>query len=148
MPTRFAHVNLIANDWRRLASFYETVFGCRPVPPERDQRGRWLDRATGVANAHIRGMHLRLPGGGPTLEIYQYGRMPPRPPLEANTPGFSHIAFAVDDVCQARDAVLSHGGREVGTNEEIEVAGIGRLSFQYVADPEGNIIEIQQWSHT
>ena len=33
---RYGHTNLIAADWRALASFYEELFGCVPVPPERD----------------------------------------------------------------------------------------------------------------
>jgi len=28
MTTRYAHTNLIARDWRRLAAFYESVFEC------------------------------------------------------------------------------------------------------------------------
>jgi catechol 2,3-dioxygenase-like lactoylglutathione lyase family enzyme len=68
------HVNLIARDWERLAAFYEIVFGCVRVPPERDLAGPWLDRATGVSGARIRGVHLRFSGnaGGPTLEIFQF----------------------------------------------------------------------------
>ena len=55
--------------------FYVEVFGCEPVPPQRDQQGAWLDTATSLSGAHLQGMHLRLPGGeldGPTLEIYSY----------------------------------------------------------------------------
>ena len=33
---RYGHTNLIAKDWRALASFYQEQFGCTPVPPERD----------------------------------------------------------------------------------------------------------------
>ncbi len=146
MPTRFAHVNVIAQDWRKLAVFYQTVFGCKPVPPERDQSGDWLDRATGIPGAHIRGMHLRLPGGGPTLEVYEYEDMPQRPEIKPNTPGFSHIAFVVDDVESVANEVVSNGGSRVGEVELVNIAGVGELLFQYVADPEGNIIEIQQWS--
>jgi len=146
MPTRFAHVNVIAQDWRGLATFYQTVFGCKPVPPERDQSGEWLDRATGVHDAHIRGMHLRLPGGGPTLELYEYDNMPQRPNIRSNTPGFSHIAFVVDDVDGVANDVVSNGGDTIGTVERVNISGVGELRFQYVADPEGNIIEIQQWS--
>jgi predicted enzyme related to lactoylglutathione lyase len=78
MPTKYAHANLVAKDWRRLAAFYREVFGCVPVPPERDLSGDWLDKLTGIRGAHISGIHLRLPGfgnDGPTLEIFQYGSM-------------------------------------------------------------------------
>jgi predicted enzyme related to lactoylglutathione lyase/predicted kinase len=149
MPTKYAHTNLIAKDWRRLASFYREVFGCVPVPPERDLSGEWIDKATGITGAHIFGMHLRLPGfggDGPTLEIFQYGSMPEHPSVQPNTPGFTHIAFAVDEVPSIAQAVFAHGGSAVGELTVREVPGVGLLTFQYVADPEGNIIEVQNWN--
>lgn len=148
MATRYAHTNLIARDWRRLAKFYQDVFDCVPLPPERDLSGDWLDRATAIEGSRITGMHLRLPGhgdAGPTLEIFQYDAMPAHPEVAPNTPGFSHIAFAVDDVPAMVRSVLEHGGAEVGELAVRDVADAGLLSFQYVADPEGNIIEIQNW---
>jgi len=39
MPTRFGHTNLIARDWRQVAAFYRTCFGCVDVPPERHYSG-------------------------------------------------------------------------------------------------------------
>jgi predicted enzyme related to lactoylglutathione lyase len=148
MPTRYAHTNLIAKDWKRLSNFYQEVFGCVPIPPERDLSGEWLDRATGLSESHISGIHLRLPGygdDGPTIEIFQYGSMPEHPSVNPNTPGFSHIAFAVDDVPATARSVFNHGGSAVGELTERDVPGMGLLTFQYVADPEGNIIEIQNW---
>jgi predicted enzyme related to lactoylglutathione lyase len=148
MPTRYAHTNLIAKDWKQLATFYQKVFGCVPVPPERDLSGDWLDRAVGLEGAHIRGIHLRLPGygeDGPTLEIFQYSSMPQHPPAKSNTPGFSHLAFAVEDVAATARMVLDQGGSAVGELTVREVPGVGPLTFQYVADPEGNILEIQHW---
>jgi predicted enzyme related to lactoylglutathione lyase len=44
LEARYGHTNLIARDWRRLAEFYESVFGCAPVPPERRYSGPELDR--------------------------------------------------------------------------------------------------------
>jgi predicted enzyme related to lactoylglutathione lyase len=149
MTVKFAHTNIVARDWKRLARFYERVFGCVPVPPERDLHGDWLDRATSLHAAHIRGIHLRLPGhgdSGPTLEIFQYATMPEHPVVNANTPGFSHIAFAVEDVEVMARAVIDHGGSAVGERVEREISGAGLLVFQYVADPEGNTVEIQSWS--
>ncbi|HBD09417.1 MAG TPA: glyoxalase [Syntrophobacteraceae bacterium] len=148
MPTIFTHTNLIARDWKKLASFYQEVFGCVPVPPERDLSGEWLEKATGIPGAHIRGVHLQLPGygdHGPTLEIFQYDAMPEHPEVKPNTPGFSHLAFAVDDVAAVVQSVFLHGGCAVGELTVREVPGVGTLVFQYVADAEGNIVEIQNW---
>lgn len=146
---RYAHTNLIAADWQRLARFYIDVLGCRPVPPERDLAGDWLDRATGLAGAHIRGLHLRLPGhhdAGPTLEIFQYDGPAPDAALPAvNRPGLGHLAFQVEDVAAALQAVLAAGGSAVGEIVTAQVAGAGRITFVYARDPEGNILELQQW---
>ena len=142
----YAHTNLIARDWRRLAAFYEEVFGCEPVPPERDLYGPWLDAGTGVQGAHLQGMHLRLPGGGgATLEIFQYESSPEASRFEANHLGFMHLAFRVEDVAEAVQAVLQAGGSRVGELVRREVLGAGQLTFAYVRDPEGNILELQRW---
>jgi catechol 2,3-dioxygenase-like lactoylglutathione lyase family enzyme len=147
--TKFVHTNLVAQDWKRLARFYKQVFGCTPVPPERDLAGQWLNEATGLPGAHIRGIHLRLPGygdTGPTLEIFQYEPEENGLTPAANRPGFGHIAFAVGDVEAARQAVLAAGGGELGKVVSVEVAGAGAITFAYLTDPEGNIVEVQHWS--
>ena len=149
MATKYAHTNIVAHNWKRLASFYETVFGCVPIPPERDLSGDWLDKVTGIPKSHIRGVHLLLPGyeqSGPTLEIFQYSSMPEQVPMHPNTPGFSHIAFAVDDVETTAQSVFDNGGSAVGELTVREITGVGALTVYYVKDPEGNIIEIQNWS--
>ena len=146
---KYVHTNLIAEDWRRLATFYEQVFGCVPLLPERDLCGEWLEAATGVPQAHIRGIHLRLPGygdGGPTLEIFQYDPQMDQSKPTINRPGFAHIAFAVDDVVEARDAVLAAGGGVVGDLVSVDIPDAGRIEFAYLTDPGGNIIELQHWS--
>jgi predicted enzyme related to lactoylglutathione lyase len=148
MRARYKHTNIVARDWQVLAGFYQDVFGCLPVPPQRDLAGEWLEKSTGVRDAHLRGMHLRLPGhgdDGPTLEIYQYDRNAPRPPAAADREGFAHIAFEVDDVAAATRVVLEHGGSHVGEVASTTVPEVGLLTVVYLADPEGNIIELQAW---
>ena len=148
MNARFVHTNLIAQNWRALARFYERVFGCMRVPPERNLSGPWLEEGIGLPEARIQGIHLRLPGygdGGPTLEIFEYNRFEERPGTAVNRPGYGHIAFAVDDVGTARDAVLAHGGGTLGEVVSLKVPSAGTVTFAYVTDPEGNIIELQHW---
>lgn len=149
IDARFGHVNLIAHDWRVLADFYTRLFGCELVPPERDYSGPDLAAGTGVPGAALRGVHLRLPGHGPTgptLEIYQFASMPDGLPPAANRPGFQHIAFAVPSVAEARAAVLVAGGRAIGSVVTLETADGRFVTWTYVTDPEDNIVELQSWS--
>jgi catechol 2,3-dioxygenase-like lactoylglutathione lyase family enzyme len=152
LGARYGHTNVIARDWRRLASFYEDVFDCVPVPPERDYSGDLAERGTGVPGAAFRGVHLRLPGhgpDGPTLEIYTYTRnVDPAAAPAANRVGWGHIAFMVDDVNAARSAVLTAGGRSAVGMEVVttRTADGRRVTWCYLADPEGNLIELQSWS--
>ncbi len=149
MGIRYAHTNIVSENWKALARFYEEVFDCVPVPPERALSGRWLDDGTGVAGAELAGIHLRLPGygdHGPTLEIYQYTHMPEKPEPAPNRKGLGHLAFAVDDVGQILDKIIVRGGRALGKVVNTEVPGVGAICFVYATDPEGNIIELQKWS--
>jgi predicted enzyme related to lactoylglutathione lyase len=149
IDARFGHVNLIAADWRSLADFYQRVFGCVFVPPERDLSGPVLEAGTGVPGATIRGAHLRLPGlggDGPTLEIFQYGTEPERPPTAINRPGIGHLAFAVPDVTAAREIVLAEGGGVIGDVVTTGTSDGRRVTWTYLTDPEGNILELQAWS--
>ena len=138
---RYIHTNIIARDWKKLVEF------CVEVPPERDLSGQWLDLATGLKEARLEGIHLRLPGyrdDGPTLEIFQYSDMLPHREVKPNTPGLTHLAFTVDDVRETKDRVVDMGGGTVGDVVNVEIPGYGAIEFAYVTDPEENIIEIQR----
>jgi len=148
ISAKFVHTNLIARDWKKMADFYQAVFGCVPVPPERNLSGPDISKAAGIEHAHIRGMHLLLPGWGsegPTLEIFSYHPEMDGLKPAVNRPGFGHIAFQVEDVRKATDAILAAGGAAVGEVVEVQV-GEKFVTFAYVADPEGNILEVQSWS--
>lgn len=150
MPPRivYVHTNIVARDWRKLARFYERVFGCTRQPPERDLRGDWLDRLTSLRNAHVRGVHLRLPGfgrAGPTLEIFEYSGGTSAEPSGIDRPGFAHIAFSVPDVKKTLLEVKRRGGSSVGEQVAAGIDGVGMIDVVYARDPEGNIVELQKW---
>ncbi len=145
---KFGHVNLVARDWKNLSEFYIRVFGCKPLPPERDLAGAWLEKATGVAGARIQGLHLSLPGytaGGPTLEIFQYMDQVKASENSVNQAGFAHIAFQVDNVRNYLGLIIANGGSALGEVTTRMIAGAGKITFVYAKDPEGNIIELQTW---
>ena len=148
MATRYAHVNIIARDWRRLCEFSEKVFDCEPWSSERDHHGAHIDALTKMPSIRVQGRHLRVPGhgpNGPTIEIFtcsENGEDFPRP---LNRPGLAHLAFEVDDVDAKREQIKSLGGDDYGDLVTIDIAGAGRLTLIYMTDPEGNIVELQKW---
>jgi predicted enzyme related to lactoylglutathione lyase len=146
---KYVHTNIVARDYRKLSSFYIRVFGCSPVPPERDHYGDWLSRATGIKGAEIKGVHLKLPGFGdigPTLEVFQYSPIGKDSAKKINRAGLAHIAFSVGDVESALEIVKSEGGGQAGELVTVDIPDAGKITFVYATDPEGNIIELQKWS--
>jgi predicted enzyme related to lactoylglutathione lyase len=145
---KYVHTNLIARDWRKLSRFYQEVFGFLPVPPERHYKSTDVERGTGVFGSELHGVHLRMPGcgdNGPTLEMYTYS-IPKEGPVPAvNRPGFGHIALSVDNVKEAHDAVLQAGGKAVGEIVTVQTAAGTTVTWCYVTDIEGNIVELQAW---
>ncbi len=145
---QYGHTNIITDNWQRLAQFYITVFECTPYGKERNLKGEWLAKGTAVKNAAITGIHLSLPGFGnnaPTLEIFQYPKNLNPLPIVANRKGFGHIAFKVDNIAAYAQKVVNNGGSMVGEIVNGTVEGEGDISFAYVTDPDGNIIELQKW---
>ncbi len=148
MKAEYVHTNIIAEDWKRLGDFYTRVFGCRFVPPERDYEGEALDAGTGLRKTRLRGAHFRLPGwgeDGPTLEIYNYRSLEPRVRLAVNRPGLGHIAFEVDDIGSAYQEVIANGGNNAGEIVTLTTKTGAKVTWCYMTDPEGNMIELQSW---
>jgi predicted enzyme related to lactoylglutathione lyase len=149
IEAKYVHTNLIARDWQKLSSFYQEVLGFKPVSPERHYKGADLERGTGVRGSELHGIHLRMPGyddNGPTLEIYSYSIQKKGIVPAVNRPGFGHIALSVVDVIKAQEIILQAGGKAVGRIVTLQTSTGATVTWCYVTDPEGNIIELQSWS--
>lgn len=146
---RYVHTSIAARDWELLARFYTEVFGCELVPPERDLSGSWIEAMTALPQVRVRGVHLRLPGcgkDGPALEIFSFDPAGPDTDKPINRTGFTHLAFHVDDVEAVLGRLEEHGGRPYGEVVQNRYPELGMLTAVYATDPEGNILEIQNWS--
>jgi predicted enzyme related to lactoylglutathione lyase len=64
-----------------------------------------------------------------------------------NRPGFGHVAFSVADVAGARAEVMAAGGRSVGEVVMVTLSSGAQVTWCYVTDPEGNVIELQAWAN-
>lgn len=145
MATSFSHVCIVSEHPLDLAEFYTAVFSCERSGPDRDLSVPALAKGMGLPGAHVKGIHLTLPGGGSgTLEIFSLPDM-----IEGtratNALGLMHLSFRVDDLAVTVDGILARGGSLQGEVAELEVAGVGSAAFVYAKDPDGNLIEVQQW---
>lgn len=146
---RYVHTNIIAKDSKKLIQFYKEALQCKSIGQVRDLKGEWLEKMTGIKNAHIVGEHLCLPGykeDHPTLEIFSYDDMEDRTPSKVNQCGLAHLAFEVDDVEDILKRVLAAGGGQIGELVSTVYEDGRKATFIYATDIEGNIIELQSWS--
>jgi catechol 2,3-dioxygenase-like lactoylglutathione lyase family enzyme len=152
MKTRLAHASITAKDLDRLAEFYRKALGFTEARPEKSFSGTWLEKGTGVPGASIRRVHLRLPGSSPVgalLELIEYAdpiddTAPPAP----NRTGLRHIAIetgSAEELARLHDLVIEHGGSGLGDISENHIDGLGTVTFVYMTDPEGNIVELLNW---
>ena len=145
---KYVHTNIVAKNWEKLAGFYIKVFGCTIVPPIRHYNGKDLDSAVNIKDVVLNGVHLRLPGhnkSGPTLEIFSYNPSLKKQSCKVNTPGITHLAFEVSDVQKAYKKVIENGGKKVGKIITLKRSDRKKVTWCYVKDPEGNMIELQKW---
>jgi glyoxylase I family protein len=146
---KYAHTNIIAKDCLKLINFYKDVFNCISIGQTRDLSGDWVDRLTGLKNAHIVGEHLLFPGyddNRPTLEIFSYDDMAGGSEQKINQYGFAHIAFEVDDVEETLKRILAAGGGQVGELITTVYEDGRKAKIVYTRDIEGNIVELLNWS--
>lgn len=145
--TRYVHTNIVAKDSEKLIKFYKEVLGCKSIGEKRDLKGEWLDKLTGLKDAHIVGEHLCLPGydkDHPTLEIFSY-QMNEEQQHKINQCGIAHLAFEVSSVEETLDKLLAAGGNCIGELVHTEYEDGRRATFVYATDVEGNIVELQSW---
>jgi catechol 2,3-dioxygenase-like lactoylglutathione lyase family enzyme len=152
MKIRLAHVSITAKDMTRLREFYEKALGFVVSRPERGFSGDWLGKGTGVPGAGIKRVHLRLPDageGGAHLELIEYsGTARETSPPAADRAGLRHVAFeteSAEELAGLRDRIIGNGGGDLGEISEKEIDGLGTVTFVYMTDPEGNIIELLNW---
>ena len=142
----FSHVCIVSADPLRLAAFYSEVFNCLQVGPVRQLGGVELEDGIGVKGVRVFGVHLSLPGENVgTLEIFSPGEVV-HTRREVSHQGLMHLSFSVDDIEDSCTRIERLGGHLEGVISEIAVAGVGTARFVYARDPEGNLVELQEWA--
>lgn len=120
------HIAIIGADYTRSRDFYHRILGL-PIVSEtwREERQSWK-------------LNLALPDGS-QIELFSFPSPPPRP-SRPEACGLRHLALAVGDLEQARQA-LSVEGVELEAIRTDELTG---QHFCFLADPDGLPIELYE----
>ena len=127
--TAFNHVGIACQDLKVIERFYTKHFGFKRA------------RVVPIGDTQI----IFIKSGNVYLELFQAKEESPIPPMKEDGqwyPGWRHIAFAVDNV----DNKLA----ELGDDAKVTLGPFDFDDWQkgwrgvWIADPEGNIIELAQ----
>jgi catechol 2,3-dioxygenase-like lactoylglutathione lyase family enzyme len=128
----FDHVGLSVADLDRQRRFYIEAFGFHD------------EHHTQIPDAGIRIALLSSPDGTAVELTERAGSAPQHfaDPVEgAGTQGYFHWALTVDDLDGTITAAVAHGARTITRPAPARRPGI---RYAYLADPEGNLIELLQ----
>ncbi|MCX5785508.1 MAG: VOC family protein [Elusimicrobia bacterium] len=125
----FSHIGLTCADPERVEKFYTRYFGFK--------RARVYAPGPGQV--------VMIKSGNFYLELFKAAEKSPVPPAKGagpDYPGWKHICFLVADL----DAKLKELGNAVKiTKGPVDMGGlIPGMKVCWVADPEGNIVELNQ----
>jgi catechol 2,3-dioxygenase-like lactoylglutathione lyase family enzyme len=125
------HVGLSVSDLALAAAFYGRLFAFDEV-----------EETFALPQHGLRGMVLRNPGGF-RLELFEkIGARRVRasdPVAAAEGLGWFQIAFRVADLAQAYEKAIAAGGQAV---RPPFIAPDGKTPVAFIADPDGNLIEL------
>ncbi len=135
------HIAINTANLDRLRDFYVDVIGFEPATSEFG----WSDSAECDAAVGLRGSCARqqmLRAGNCYLELFEYAQPAARPDhaVRPCDHGYTHFALDVTDIEEEYDR-LAAAGMKFAHERPID---FGEIRAVYGADPDGNIIEIQQ----
>jgi catechol 2,3-dioxygenase-like lactoylglutathione lyase family enzyme len=138
---RMDHVSIVVADLAAAIEFFEAL-GLE-LDGEGSVEGSEVDRIIGLEGARSDLAFVRTPDGHGRIELVKFNSPPLRggnPEAPVNTPGLSHLCFAVDDLDATLARLQAKGGELVG-----EVVSYGNsYKLCYVRGPEGVIVELAE----
>jgi len=145
--TGVSHIAIGVTDMERAIPFYRDVIGLR-VSIDREERRDNPDRPF-----RRRAVYLRWdegPGSGYVVLDQQFDRDPAGEPSALFDLCIHHVSFLVDDIYAVMDRAAAAGAPTMGPPARItgdwsgEPSGGASLTAM-MKDPDGNIIQVDQW---
>lgn len=140
---RTNHTAFTVSDIDRTAAFFRDVLGFSITTKTR-QAGEVVGRITGVPGAELDIVFAMAPGH--MIELMQYITPVSQRvfDLKPCDPGFTHIAFEVEDIDAAVQAIEAAGCEPFGTPQIVPAGPRKGGKNVYVRGPDNIFIEFQQ----
>src|SRR5438067_5194217 len=146
------HVNLVVQDLERMGAFYRNALDLKETKRV-TITGGWVATTVGLPEVHADVVYLELEAG-PRVELIRYNRPAADRPAgvdQPNAPGLRHIAFRVDDIDAAVARLRAAGVKffsdiQQVPDTQVTYAGGIRKRLIYFADPEGNLLELCEYT--
>jgi catechol 2,3-dioxygenase-like lactoylglutathione lyase family enzyme len=137
------HTSFTVSNLDRTLGFFRDALGFE-IASRAPRSQRLIESITGVRGADVVIAYVKGPGHD--LELIEYvgpeGRGSVRPrPCDV---GFAHVAYDVDDVAAAVDAVSSHGFLPLGPPTEVDQGPNRGARVVYLRDADGLAVELIQ----
>lgn len=123
---RIHHIAIICADYTVSKHFYIEILGLTVL-----QEVYRAERQSYKLDLHLNGQYI--------IELFSFPNPPPRP-SRPEAQGLRHLAFAVDDVVQAKAALEAH---HVAV-EPIRVDEYTGCRFTFFSDPDGLPLELYE----
>lgn len=150
MIERLDHVNLVVADMEAMIDFYRDVLQLR-LTRRATISGAWISAITGLDNV-VADVAFLEPESGPSIELLRYrspagaatGILPP------NALGLRHLALRVTDIDGLVESMQARGVQffspvALVPNTQVDYAEV-RKRLAYCRDPEGNLLELCEYS--
>lgn len=135
------HVSVVVEELAAAIEFFEAL-GLE-LDGEGSVEGSEVDRIVGLEEVRSDLAFVQTPDGHGRIELVKFNSPPLQggdPEAPVNTPGLSHLCFAVDDLDATLARLQAKGGELVG-----EVVSYGNsYKLCYVRGPEGVIVELAE----
>ncbi len=152
MIQQIDHINIVVRDLNAMIDFYEKNLGFR-LSKQVEISGDWIEDVVHLKDVKAKVVYLELPEG-PRIELIHYlapeGMFPDGLNIP-NTYGLRHIAFRVTNIDMwveqlQNKGVVFFGNIQAVPGSQVKYAGGVKKRLIYFYDPEGNILELCEYS--
>ncbi|RZW26328.1 MAG: VOC family protein [Desulfobulbaceae bacterium] len=140
---RIDHINIVVKDLDEVKDFFLSLGFTQE--DESRLEGDWISETVGLKDVAARYVKLTLPGDRVSVELLQFDHPPITEissPGLANTQGYRHVAFRVNDIVQTVSFL-----KQRGINPLSPIQEYAKLSKKlvYFRGPEGILLELAQY---